>query len=245
MYLIFYYYYYKISLFSFSKGKRSNLRRSSVQLALNSISELVSTHVPSNSTDSVPEEPVRRTRRNKATAAADSEPVKRSTRSKTAAKAKEQAERIAVEEKEEKPAPAPQSPENVSEAKLQKVEESSSSSSPVQTLVSEVMVKIPLVERLSAEKLLQCSHSPGRSAQKIPIATSGGQTSTRSSGRRSLVVRRSLAGLRRSMTQEAVRRASRRSFLKKKTRLGNSSCSSTVSGEITHAHNAQIFKESH
>ncbi|XP_060742710.1 inner centromere protein A isoform X1 [Tachysurus vachellii] len=212
----------------FSKGKRSNLRRSSVQLTLNSISELVDAHVPSNSTDGVAEEPVRRTRRNKATAvtAADSEPVKRSTRNKAAAKAKEQAENV-----DEKPA-APQSPENVSEEQEHKVEGSSSSSSPVQILVSEVMVKVPSAERLSAEKLLQCSPSPGRCAQKIIIAAAGGQASTRSSGRHSLVVRRSLAGLRHSMTQEAVRRASRRSFLKKKARLGNSTCSSTVSGDV-------------
>ncbi|GAA6089787.1 inner centromere protein A isoform X1 [Tachysurus ichikawai] len=208
----------------FSKGKRSNLRRSSVQLTLNSISELVDAHVPSNSTDSVAEEPVRRTRRNKATAvtAADSEPVKRSTRNKAAAKAKEQAENV-----EEKPA-APQSPENVSEEQEHKVEGSSSSSSPV----SDVMVKVSSAERLSAEKLLQCSPSPGRCAQKMIIAAAGGQASTRSSGRHSLVVRRSLAGLRHSMTQEAVRRASRRSFLKKKARLGNSTCSSTVSGDV-------------
>ncbi|XP_053093163.1 inner centromere protein A isoform X2 [Pangasianodon hypophthalmus] len=209
----------------FSKGKRSNLRRSSVQLTLNSISELVTAHAPSNSTDSVAEEPARRTRRNKATAAADSEPVKRSTRNKAAAKAKEQLE----EELEA----APQSPANVSKEKEHKVEESSSSSSPVQTLVSEAVVKIPSVERLSAEKLLQCSSSPGRSAQKITIAAAGGQASTRSSARHSLVVRRSLAGLRHSMTQEAVRRASRRSFLKKKARLGNSTCSSTVSGDVS------------
>lgn len=217
------------SLFSFSKGKRSNLRRSSVQLTLNSISELVDAHVPSNGIDSVAEEPVRRTRRNKAAAAtaADSEPVKRSTRTKAAAKAKEQAEKV------EESSAAPQSPENVSKEQEHKVEESSSSSSPVQMLVSEVVVKVPAAERLSAEKLLQCSPSPSRSAQKITIAAAGGQASARKSGRQSLVVRRSLAGLRHSMTQEAVRRASRRSFLKKKARLGNSTCSSTVSGKLT------------
>lgn len=217
------------SFFSFSKGKRSNLRRSSVQLTLNSISELVDTHAPSNSTDSVAEEPVRRTRRNKTTAASDVDgmPVKRSTRNKTAAKAKEQTERAEDE------LTAPQSPDNALKEQEHTVEESSSSSSSVPTLVSEVLVKIPTVERISAEKLLQCSPSPGRSAQKITITVAGGQASTRSSARHSLVMRRSLAGLRHSMTQEAVRRASRRSFLKKKARLGNSTCSSTISGEIT------------
>ncbi|KAK3526645.1 hypothetical protein QTP70_030858, partial [Hemibagrus guttatus] len=209
----------------FSKGKRSNLRRSSVQLTLNSISELVDAHGPSNSIDSVTEEPVRRTRRNKATTATDSEPVKRTTRTKAAAKSKEQA--VEVESAD------PQSPPNVSKEQEHKVEESSSSSSPVQILVSEVMVRVPSVERLSAEKLLQCSPSPSRSAQKITIAAAGGQPSARKSGQQSLVVRRSLAGLRHSMTQEAVRRASRRSFLKKKARLGNSTCSSTVSGDVS------------
>lgn len=195
----------------------------------------MASHVPNNSIDSVAEEPARRTRRNKATVAADSEPVKRSTRNK-AAKAKEQAEKMA----EESPV-APQSPENVSKKKEHKVEESCSSSPPVQALVSEVVVKIPSVERLSAEKLLQCSPSSGRAAQKITIADAGSQASMRRSTRHSLVVRRSLAGLRHNMTQEAVRRASRRSFLKKKARLGNSTCSSTVSGEITHAHNDRIY----
>lgn len=212
----------------FSKGKRSNLRRSSVQLTLNSISELVVTQAPNDSTDSVAEEPARRTRRNKAAAAVDSEPVKRSTRNKAAAKAKEQAEKV-----EEELAAAPQSPENVVKEKEHSVVELCSSSTSVQTLVSEAVVKIPSVERLSAEKLLQCSPSPSRSAQKITIAAAGGQASTRSSARHSLVVRRSLAGLRHSMTQEAVRRASRRSFLKKKARLGNSTCSSTISGDVS------------
>ncbi|KAM9497166.1 inner centromere protein B isoform 2-T2 [Clarias gariepinus] len=210
----------------FSKGKRSNLRRSSVQLTLNSISELVTTHEPSNSNDSGAEEPARRTRRNKATVAADTEPVKRSTRNRAAAKAKEQPEKV-----EEELEAAPQPPEDVSQEKEYEVEELSSSSSPVQALMSEVVVKIPSAERLSADKMLQCS--PGRSVQKITIAAASGQASTRNSARHSLVMRRSLAGLRHSMTQEAVRRASRRSFLKKKARLGNSTCSSTVSGDMS------------
>ncbi|KAL7858066.1 hypothetical protein AOLI_G00181680 [Acnodon oligacanthus] len=215
----------------FSKGKRSNLRRSSVQNTLNSISELVVSHAPSNSPDTVAEEPVRRTRRNKA-AAADSEPVKRSTRNKGAAKAKEQVEVMeeeAVEVAAVADAPEPTDvPENVLEVK-----ESSSSSSPVQTLTSEAVVKIPSAERLSANKLLGSGPSPGRSANKITIAAAGAQPSSRTSVRRSLVLRRSLVGLRHSMTQEAVRRASRRSFLKKKARLGNSTCSSSVSGDVS------------
>uniref|UniRef100_A0A3B4CJ74 Inner centromere protein ARK-binding domain-containing protein n=1 Tax=Pygocentrus nattereri TaxID=42514 RepID=A0A3B4CJ74_PYGNA len=216
----------------FSKGKRSNLRRSSVQNTLNSISELVVSHAPSSSPDTVAEEPVRRTRRNKA-AAADSEPVKRSTRNKAAGKAKEQAEVMeeeAVEVAAVADAPQPPDvPENVLEVK-----ESNSSSSPVQTLLSQAVVKIPSAERLSANKLLESGPSPGRSANKITIAAAGAQASSRTSVRRSLVLRHSLVGLRHSMTQEAVRRASRRSFLKKKARLGNSTCSSSVSGETPH-----------
>ncbi len=198
-----------LSLCSFSKGKRSNLRRSSVQMTLNAISELVMPRLSTDSSESLMEEPSRRTRRTKTTAPAETEPVKRSTRNKAGAKAKEVAESIPDENK------------------AIEVQD--------QILISEAVVKIPSSERLSADTLLNAGVSPGRSANKIPIAASGLQTtpqgSSRTSARRSLVVRRSLVGLRHSMTQEAVRRASRRSFLKKKARLGNSTCSSSISGE--------------
>ena len=145
------------------------------------------------------EEPSRRTRRNKTTAPAETEPVKRSTRNKGGAKAKE------VEEVSE-------TVPDVNEA----IEVQDSGSD--QILVSEAVVKIPSSERLSADLLLNAGVSPGRFANKIPIAAFGLQTtpqgSSRTSARRSLVVRRSLVGLRQSMTQEAVRRASLRSFLK-------------------------------
>lgn len=212
-------------LYSFSKGKRSNLRRSSVQLTLNSISELVTPHVPDDISESLVEEPVRRTRRKKTTAVAESEPIKRSTRNKGTSKAKEP---------EEIETPAENSPE-----KKEADEAQCSGSSKDQMLVSEAIVKIPSSERLSAEKtlesLMSSGPSPSRSANKIPIAASEAQLkpqgSSRASVRRSLVARRSLVGLRQSMTQEAVRRASRRSFLKKKARQGNSTCSSSISGE--------------
>ncbi|KAI7812306.1 putative inner centromere protein [Triplophysa rosa] len=204
----------------FSKGKRSNVRRSSVQLTLNTISELVTPHT----SDSCSEEPARRTRRNRATAAAEREPVKRSTRNKAAAKAKEPEEIEVVEAVENIPV-------------VRETDEvQPSGSCQDQLLVSEAMVKIPSSERLSAESLLNSGPSPGRSANKIPIAVSEcqgtPQGSSRRSIRRSLVVRRSLVGLRHSMTLEAVRRASRRSFLKKKVRQGNSTCSSSVSGDM-------------
>uniref|UniRef100_A0A671KEP6 Chromosome passenger complex (CPC) protein INCENP N-terminal domain-containing protein n=1 Tax=Sinocyclocheilus anshuiensis TaxID=1608454 RepID=A0A671KEP6_9TELE len=202
----------------FSKGKRSNLRRSSVQMTLTTLSELVTPHVPTDSSESLMEEPSRRTRRNKTTAPAETEPVKRSTRNKGGAKAKE-VEKVA------------ESIPDVNEA----IEVQDSGSNQDQILVSEAVVKVSSSERLSADSLLNAGVSPGRSANKIPITAFGLQTtpqgSSRTSARRSLVVRRSLVGLRHSMTQEAVRRASRRSFLKKKARLGNSICSSSVSGE--------------
>ncbi|XP_016324421.1 inner centromere protein A isoform X2 [Sinocyclocheilus anshuiensis] len=200
----------------FSKGKRSNLRRSSVQMTLTTLSELVTPHVPTDSSESLMEEPSRRTRRNKTTAPAETEPVKRSTRNKGGAKAKE-VEKVA------------ESIPDVNEA----IEVQDSGSNQDQILVSEAVVKVSSSERLSADSLLNAGVSPGRSANKIPITAFGLQTtpqgSSRTSARRSLVVRRSLVGLRHSMTQEAVRRASRRSFLKKKARLGNSICSSSVS----------------
>ncbi|RXM30029.1 Inner centromere protein A [Acipenser ruthenus] len=89
------------------------------------------------------------------------------------------------------------------------------------------------------------SGGSGRSVSKLPIAevsgaeagASGCETddapksrkrAPRSSGRRSIGGQRSLLSVRESMTRESLRRASRRSFLKKKAQL-ESSASSTVS----------------
>lgn len=94
----------------------------------------------------------------------------------------------------------------------------------------EAVVSISHAERLSAELAKEPEPSP-RTAAKIAIAESA-QTSRRSSVQCSLKLRHSLAGLRHSMTQESVRRASRRSMLKRKaTRAGNSTCSTKVSGK--------------
>lgn len=99
----------------------------------------------------------------------------------------------------------------------------------------EVVVSISASDRLSAELVKDVQHSPGRSAGKIAIA--GAALSSRRSSRRSSVhcslkVRHSLAGLRHSMTQESLRRASRRSMLKRQvSRMGNSICSSNIDGE--------------
>ena len=86
-------------------------------------------------------------------------------------------------------------------------------------------------ERLSAELAKDPEPSPGRTAAKVAIAGAA-QSSRRSSVRCSLKLRHSLAGMRHSLTQESIRRASRRSMLKRKAaQHGNSSCSSDISGE--------------
>ncbi|MBN3275860.1 INCEA protein, partial [Polyodon spathula] len=84
------------------------------------------------------------------------------------------------------------------------------------------------------------SEGSGRSVSKLPIAESGSSTcqsgdapkshkrASRSSVRRSIGGQRSLLSIRESMTRESLRRASRRSFLRKKALL-ESSVSSTVS----------------
>ena len=103
--------------------------------------------------------------------------------------------------------------------------------SPASLHLPEAVVKLTAADRRSAEILVKAAPSPGRSATKIAIASTSPSSLRRSSVRHSLTLRRSLAGLRHSMTQESVRQASRRSFLKKKARMGSSTCSSNVSGE--------------
>ncbi|XP_061531993.1 inner centromere protein isoform X2 [Phycodurus eques] len=93
-----------------------------------------------------------------------------------------------------------------------------------------VVVSILASERLSAEQATkpQPVQSPGRTAAKIAIAGNS-RSSRRSSVKCSLKVRHSLGSLRHSMTRESLRRASRQSMLKKNaTRKGNSSYSSNI-----------------
>uniref|UniRef100_A0A3P9H0P8 Inner centromere protein ARK-binding domain-containing protein n=1 Tax=Oryzias latipes TaxID=8090 RepID=A0A3P9H0P8_ORYLA len=100
--------------------------------------------------------------------------------------------------------------------------------SPPKIPLPEVVVRISSEERLSAEFVQQLEDSPGRKAVKVPIAKPPRKT-RRSSARCSLKVRHSLAGLRHSMTQASVHRASQRSMLKKKaSRTNNSTCSSNI-----------------
>lgn len=93
----------------------------------------------------------------------------------------------------------------------------------------EVTVSISSADRLSAEKARSPEGSPGRTATKVAIAN-GAQNARRSSV--ALKLRHSVAGLRHSLTQESVRRASRRSMLKRKAaRATNSQCNSNEGEE--------------
>ncbi|XP_045543145.1 inner centromere protein isoform X4 [Salmo salar] len=210
----------------FSKGKRSNLRRSSVSTSLNLIAE------DDGGSPFTLEEIIKPPRSRRA---------KQTTQPEAAAPAQ------TTNSQQEEPKEMEASGKHIQEERMQPEEaerkkESSSlvTSQPpcltppqTQNHVAEAIVKISASERRSAE--LQTNpdpeRSPSRTATKIAIAAGATPPGPRrSSVRHSLTVRRSLAGLRHSMTQESVRRASRRSFLKKKARMGSSACSSDVSG---------------
>ena len=103
--------------------------------------------------------------------------------------------------------------------------------SPPEIPAPKVSVRISSTDRRSAELVAPHVVSPGRNATKIVIADTPSRAQ-HSSARLSLKLRYSKAGLRHSMTQDAVRRTSRRSILKKKLpRGGNTTCSSNASGE--------------
>ncbi|KAK7892107.1 hypothetical protein WMY93_024070 [Mugilogobius chulae] len=91
-----------------------------------------------------------------------------------------------------------------------------------------VVVSISPAERLSAELAVKANSPPENSIGQTEVTEqTTSNKSRRSSVRHSLKLRHSVAGLRHSMTQESVRRASRRSMLKRKvSRMGNSTCSS-------------------
>ncbi|XP_062419113.1 inner centromere protein A isoform X2 [Pungitius pungitius] len=209
----------------FSKGKRSNLRGSSVK-SLNFIPEeetipAACTSEANTNTTTTATEPKRSTRKNKPTTA------------DVAEEASHPPSAFQAEDVQNK------KPELVEEKKVDKTSEvndaedwsdhsgTSPRTSPAIPSPG-VVVSISPSDRLSAEALVPRLPSPGRSAAKIAIAGAA-QSSRRSSVRCSLKLRHSLAGLRHSMTQESVRRASRRSMLKRKvSRAGNSACSSNV-----------------
>ncbi|XP_078113263.1 inner centromere protein A isoform X1 [Sander vitreus] len=204
----------------FSKGKRSNLRGSSVK-SLNFIAEEETVPKASTSEANTTTQPKRTTRKNKQTKSEVAEDVSQSHGScKTEEVQNKKPELVEEEEVDEN------YKENNAEDKTDSIR--SAAKSPPAIPSPEVVVSISSSDRLSAEFAKKLQPSPGRTAAKIAIAGTA-QSSRRSSVRCSLKLRHSLAGLRHSMTQESVRRASRRSMLKRKgARMGNSTCSSNI-----------------
>ncbi|XP_052322719.1 inner centromere protein A isoform X1 [Oncorhynchus keta] len=220
----------------FSKGKRSNLRRSSVSTSLNLIAE------DDGGSPVTLEEMVKppRSRRAKRTTQPEAASPVCSTRKGTPP-TNSQPEEMEYEAPSKHIQEERMQPE---EAESKRESFSSVASQPhcltpprAHSHIAEAIVKILASERRSADLQVNPNpdRSPSRTATKIAIAAGATPPGPgRSSMRHSLTVRRSLAGLRHSMTQESVRRASRRSFLKKKkkaARLGSSTCSSNVSGQ--------------
>ncbi|XP_006789272.1 inner centromere protein A isoform X2 [Neolamprologus brichardi] len=211
----------------YSKGRRSNLRGSSVKSLQFTAKEDPISEVSTSDTSSTGQSK-RTTRRNKQTkpeVVDDESPSPHDSDKAEEVQNKTQMlqekEVVVVENKE------------VNDAKV-KPDDTVGNATPPESLkipLPEAVVSISHVDRLSAELAKEPEPSPGRTAAKIAIAESA-QISRRSSVQCSLKLRHSLAGLRHSMTQESVRRASRRSMLKRKaTRAGNSTCSTKVSDD--------------
>ncbi|XP_029952203.1 inner centromere protein A [Salarias fasciatus] len=193
----------------FSKGRRSNLRGSAVQ-KLDLVDEEDSASEASISQDSSTQSK-RPTRKKKQTKAQAAEEVS-------------QPASVSGPEEVQDSEPGPVTEE---EMKVEPADTVSPIQAPPEMALPEVFVSISPADRLSAELAIKPEPSPGRSAAKIAIA--GTRRSRRSSARCSLKLRHSLAGLRHSMTQESVRRASRRSMAKKRAAgTENSSCSSNA-----------------
>ncbi|CAL8356539.1 unnamed protein product [Lota lota] len=206
----------------FSKGKRSKLRGSCVK-PLDLLAE--DEGEPQASTSGqVIEQPKRSTRRKKQTQPEVS--------LEAAAVSDGSAEQVPKEEPEvvemEMETAVPNTEIDI-DADEPQASFSNTTPSPPKVPALKVSVKISSADRRSAELVAELEASPGRNATKIAIAHTPTRAE-RSSVRHSLKLRYSKAGLRHSMTQDAVRRASRRSILKKKsTRAGNTTCSSNAS----------------
>ncbi|KAL3061424.1 hypothetical protein OYC64_009574 [Pagothenia borchgrevinki] len=211
----------------FSKGKRSNLRGSIVK-SLNLITEEEIIPEASTSQTDTTWQPKRTTRKNN---------NKLQTQSEVAEDVSLKPEEVQSLKPEEVQNKKPELVEVEENNIVDNVEDKpdyicGDAQSPPVVPSPEVVVSISASDRLSAELVKDVLLSPGRSAGKIAIA--GAALSSRRSSRRSSVhcslkVRHSLAGLRHSMTQESLRRASRRSMLKRQvSRMGNSICSSNV-----------------
>lgn len=205
----------------FSKGKRSNLRGSSVK-SLNFIAEEEPVPEASTSDANATTQPKRATRKYKQAKSDVLEDVSQSPHSSCQNEEVENKKPEGVEEQE--------TDKNTSLSNAEVEVDSGSTQSPPKIPSPEAVVVISSAERLSSDNALKAEPSPGRTATKIAIAGAA-QSSRRSSVRCSLKLRHSLAGLRHSMTQESVRRASRRSMLKRRvSRMANSTCSNNNEG---------------
>ncbi|XP_008410322.1 inner centromere protein A isoform X1 [Poecilia reticulata] len=203
----------------FSKGKRSNLRGSSVK-SLNLILEEEAISEVSTSKASNPPKPKRATRKNKQTQPEDADESLSSSDGSKQEEVQNKKPELVKEEAEV---------QKVNNTEIKSDDASGVSQSPPKSLLPELVVKISAEDRLSAELASKPEASPGRTATKMAIAAAD-RRSKRSSARCTLKLRHSLAGLRHSKTQESVRRASRRSMLKRKsTRMGTSTSSSSSS----------------
>ncbi|XP_004553046.2 inner centromere protein A isoform X2 [Maylandia zebra] len=212
----------------YSKGRRSNLRGSSVKSLQFTAKEDPISEVSTSDTSSTGQSK-RTTRRNKQTKPEVVDDESQSPHDSD--KAEEVQNKTQMLEEEEEEEEVVENKE-VNDAKV-KPNDTVGNATPPESLkipLPEAVVSISHADRLSAELAKEPEPSP-RTAAKIAIAESA-QTSRRSSVQCSLKLRHSLAGLRHSMTQESVRRASRRSMLKRKaTRAGNSTCSTKVSDD--------------
>lgn len=220
----------------FSKGKRSNLHGSSVK-SLHFIAEEETAPKASISDVNTDAQPKRTTRKNKQRKSEVAEDVCRSPRGscETEEVGNGKPELVEGQESDKEVkldyiCNTAQSPPKVPSPEV--VASISPAEQPLPKIPSpEVVVSISSEDRLSAEHAKMPEPSPGRTATKITIAGAP-QSSGRRSVRCSLKLRHSMAGLRHSMTQESVRRASRRSMLKRKVaRMVNSTCSKNSDGE--------------
>lgn len=211
----------------FSKGRRSNLRGSSSN-ALNFIAE--EEDASQGSTCKTESARPKRATRKKQTKA-DEEEANQSRRSST--KSEEvvtvKAEVIEIVEDED---------EEQNDADVAEEEPSSTTESPKNIPSPKVVVAISPGDRLSAELAVKAGTSSGHTTDKAevaePVQSNQSHDSRRSSVRHSLKLRHSKAGLRHSLTQESVRRASRRSMLKRKAaRMGNSTCGSNTGDDAS------------
>ncbi|XP_070829240.1 inner centromere protein-like isoform X1 [Chaetodon trifascialis] len=216
----------------FSKGRRSNLHGSSVK-SLDFIAEeaTVSEASTSEANATTTTQPKRTTRKNKQTKSEVVEDESQLPDGSCESQEVENKKPELVEEEE-----MDKNSEVINAEKLERLSSIAQSAPDIPS--PEVVVSISSADRLSAEHA-----SSGCTAEKIAIAGTA-RRSRRSSVRCSLKLRHSLAGLRHSMIQESVRRASRRSMLKRKgAHMASSTCSSNTDEECAQEEDREAMLE--